>query len=246
MITKPTELPEWASSGVNVVEPSANTKSDGHLSGKQPIPQYENWRARNVYQWLQYLSQPDTVQVPIGTPAGDTLLTVAPGTPTASKTYGIQPRQNWQITAIRARISQTGMGVWQASTAYVVGNRVLGPVGSSSHVYECAAAGTTGGTGPSGTTSGQVDGSVTWNYVGELAGANVGTLKVELVSALEGTLTTLAASPLCTQAAGAQTLAATGLTVNVASNTAYYLTVADQGCGGTSTIYALEYDVTPK
>ena len=56
MSAKPTKLPEWASNGTNIIEPSAGKKAAGHLSGEQPIPQYENWRENNVYQWVEYLN----------------------------------------------------------------------------------------------------------------------------------------------------------------------------------------------
>lgn len=51
---------------------------------------------------------------------------------------------------------------WAATTAYVAGDIVV----KSSLAYEATVAGTSGGTGPSGTGTAIVDGSVTWKYVG--------------------------------------------------------------------------------
>lgn len=56
MVAKPTVLPRWADGGsAVVVEPSAGKKDLGHSVGERPPAQFENWRGRNVYQWMQYL-----------------------------------------------------------------------------------------------------------------------------------------------------------------------------------------------
>ncbi len=55
---------------------------------------------------------------------------------------------------------------WVTLTAYAVNARVV-QVGN---VYQCSVAGTSGATGPVGTTSPQTDGSVTWLYLGAYAG----------------------------------------------------------------------------
>lgn len=52
--------------------------------------------------------------------------------------------------------------VWITLTAYAVGARVV----SSGNVYQCSVAGTSGAVAPSGTTSPQTDGSVSWLYLG--------------------------------------------------------------------------------
>jgi hypothetical protein len=53
---------------------------------------------------------------------------------------------------------------WQASTAYALGQHIINDSGK---VYLCVTAGTSAGSGgPTGTSSGITDGSVSWNYVG--------------------------------------------------------------------------------
>jgi len=65
-----------------------------------------------------------------------------------------------EITAgLVAALTQTA---WLATTAYAVGDHVR----ADNKIYICTVAGTSGSTGPSGTGSGQVDGTVTWDYQG--------------------------------------------------------------------------------
>jgi hypothetical protein len=52
---------------------------------------------------------------------------------------------------------------WVTLTAYKFNQIVNHDTGK---IYVCVAEGTTGGTGPTGTSAGIVDGTVTWNYVG--------------------------------------------------------------------------------
>lgn len=53
-ISKPTKLPEWASTTANVVEPSEGKKDDGWLVNEIPPSSYENWRAKTNWQWWQW------------------------------------------------------------------------------------------------------------------------------------------------------------------------------------------------
>lgn len=54
-MARPTQLPEWASSGTNVVEPSGGKKVSGWLVNERPAAQHQNWWQRRVYDWIQYL-----------------------------------------------------------------------------------------------------------------------------------------------------------------------------------------------
>lgn len=65
-----------------------------------------------------------------------------------------------------------GAGVlWVFSTAYAVGDRVRNGV----NTYVCAVAGTSAGSGgPTGTTAGITDGSVTWNWVEAFSATAIG------------------------------------------------------------------------
>lgn len=57
MSTKPSTLPRWASTGgAAIVTPSSGVQDVGWIPGLRPRAQYENWRAKLSYQWLQYLS----------------------------------------------------------------------------------------------------------------------------------------------------------------------------------------------
>lgn len=57
MPVKPTTLPEWATSAT-VVEPSLSQKQTGWVAGSRPPAPWENWRAENVYNWIQYVDDP--------------------------------------------------------------------------------------------------------------------------------------------------------------------------------------------
>lgn len=59
--------------------------------------------------------------------------------------------------------TSTAAAAWAATTAYAVGNLVA----ADGNVYYCTGAGTSGPTGPTGTETAIVDGSVTWRCVGE-------------------------------------------------------------------------------
>ncbi|KKM13408.1 hypothetical protein LCGC14_1716530 [marine sediment metagenome] len=68
-----------------------------------------------------------------------------------------------------ANATITAVGIWITVTAYVVGDRRT----NVGEVYEVTIAGTSGGTGPVGTTQGvtEVDGTVTWRNLGTGTGA---------------------------------------------------------------------------
>ena len=57
MATKPTDLPQWASSeGDRIVEPTAAAKSGGFPSGKKPAAQIVNWLLLKGYRWFEWLN----------------------------------------------------------------------------------------------------------------------------------------------------------------------------------------------
>lgn len=66
-----------------------------------------------------------------------------------------------------ADVTIAALLAWATTTPYVVGDRRT----RTSRVYEVTVAGTSGGTGPSGTGSAISDGGVTWRYIGEGTGA---------------------------------------------------------------------------
>lgn len=55
--SKPTTLPEWASSTVNILEPPLAKKQDGWLFQEIPPSNFENWRANNVFEWFQWINE---------------------------------------------------------------------------------------------------------------------------------------------------------------------------------------------
>lgn len=59
MTTKPGTLPRWADISLNFVEPSSGKKDQGWVGGEQPPAQYLNWLINLIYQWTQYLNNPD-------------------------------------------------------------------------------------------------------------------------------------------------------------------------------------------
>lgn len=59
MATKPTQTAEWCSDENNLVEPSEGQKDTGWTDGQIGVSSYENWRANNVWQWLEYLDDGD-------------------------------------------------------------------------------------------------------------------------------------------------------------------------------------------
>lgn len=66
------------------------------------------------------------------------------------------------VTEFRTQIRDIVPPVWQQATVYTSGQRVI----AGGNVYLCIAGGTSNaiGTGPTGTTLGQQDGTVIWNY----------------------------------------------------------------------------------
>jgi len=64
--TKPTELPEWATSKTvedpvshinNVVAPDPSLRVEGWWRGGKPPRQYQNWLANLYYNWIGWISQ---------------------------------------------------------------------------------------------------------------------------------------------------------------------------------------------
>ncbi len=83
----------------------------------------------------------------------------------------------WRCSDGAAMTVSFGARAWAASTAYLVGDKVL----NSNNIYTCTVAGTSAGSGgPSGTSTSIVDNSVRWDYV------ESGT---SLTTALKGYLT---------------------------------------------------------
>lgn len=60
MSTRPTDLPIWATDGgAQVTEPTTPEKEAGHVGGDPFFGDYANWWQNLVYQWAQYLNDPD-------------------------------------------------------------------------------------------------------------------------------------------------------------------------------------------
>lgn len=79
---------------------------------------------------------------------------------------------------------------WAATTAYVVGDRVVSD--TPEKVYECTIAGTSGMTAPTGTGSAIVDGTVTWRFLGDGSASADAPALAEVAgpyAAVSGTLT---------------------------------------------------------
>ena len=55
--TKPSALPEWATDGYNIVEPTSGRKAEGWLADTKPPAEYFNWWQNNVGAWTKYLTQ---------------------------------------------------------------------------------------------------------------------------------------------------------------------------------------------
>lgn len=89
-------------------------------------------------------------------------------TPDDSTALG--PEFDFDITAQTAHITQSlatvrSVGIanlWASATPYAVGAQVT----NNGLIYTCTTAGTSGGTGPTGTGSGITDGSCKWSFVG--------------------------------------------------------------------------------
>jgi len=52
---RPTQLPEWDTSGANILEPSAGKKAAGWLAGERPPSGWWNWWQRLVYDWVKWI-----------------------------------------------------------------------------------------------------------------------------------------------------------------------------------------------
>jgi hypothetical protein len=55
-MARPAKLPEWATSGANIVEPSSGKKLAGWLNGEQPPAPFFNWFSNLAFQWLTWLA----------------------------------------------------------------------------------------------------------------------------------------------------------------------------------------------
>lgn len=56
MATKPSKLPEWATTGGTTLEPSAGEKAAGWAVGTRAPARWMNWILNNIYTWVQYVS----------------------------------------------------------------------------------------------------------------------------------------------------------------------------------------------
>ena len=56
-LTKPTAVPNWASTSTNVVVPPNTKRNEGWLFQEKPPSSFENWRARTVGEWLGWVDE---------------------------------------------------------------------------------------------------------------------------------------------------------------------------------------------
>jgi hypothetical protein len=55
--TKPTKIPRWADTSLNVTEPSSGKKDTGWIVNEIPPSSYENWRTRTIGEWFKWLDE---------------------------------------------------------------------------------------------------------------------------------------------------------------------------------------------
>lgn len=55
--SKPTTIPKWADTSLNVTEPSSGKKDEGWLVGEKGISSWENWKAKLVGDWFKWLNE---------------------------------------------------------------------------------------------------------------------------------------------------------------------------------------------
>jgi len=55
MSDKPTILPDWTPTGLDVVVPSSGEKSGGHQPGNRPPAQHVNWFWTNAWLWIEWI-----------------------------------------------------------------------------------------------------------------------------------------------------------------------------------------------
>lgn len=55
--SKPTSIPRWADTSLNVTEPSSGKKDEGWLVGEKGISSWENWRAKLVGSWFKWINE---------------------------------------------------------------------------------------------------------------------------------------------------------------------------------------------
>jgi hypothetical protein len=67
MASKPGTLPRWATvGGAQIVEPTEGKKTQGFNVQEKPPSQYFNWLYNLIYQWTQYLNDPDSINLGSG------------------------------------------------------------------------------------------------------------------------------------------------------------------------------------
>lgn len=124
---RPVKLPEWATDGLNITEPTSGKKAEGWLSGEKPAAQYFNWWKELVFRWIEWLdaltellkTQKTTLSVAAGK-AGNVGWTYIPDPP---KISSVAANDVWIIPAslpvgatvgrFRARVKSGG------ATSYV-------------------------------------------------------------------------------------------------------------------------------
>lgn len=55
--SKPTTVPNWATTSLNVSVPSAGKRNDGWLSTEVPASDIENWNKRTQGEWLEWIDE---------------------------------------------------------------------------------------------------------------------------------------------------------------------------------------------
>jgi hypothetical protein len=100
------------------------------------------------------------------TVANSSVYTIRVGDETFSYTSDADASLAEIVAGLVAKINHVE-AIWVTLTPYVVGDRRY----FGDHVYECITAGTTGASGPTGTTADITDGTVHWAYVSELQAA---------------------------------------------------------------------------
>lgn len=119
---------------------------------------------------------------PVTPPQPTTVYAVTINDQVASFTTDATPTVAEITAGLTSAINALAPSAWVTATSYAVNNRVS----SNGNIYKATQAGLSGATGPSGTRSDVVDGTVKWAYVGPVVAATDGTTKVTVEQSTAG------------------------------------------------------------
>jgi hypothetical protein len=129
-VSKPTTLPEWATSGsADITEPLLAEKQTGWIGGEAPPAQFFNWWMKLVYQWMTYVNDlPNQVITWIGAQTFNAVTTFLAAISGTSATFSLTVTGNSLVATntVVAGSDITAVGDITAGDAITAGGQITG------------------------------------------------------------------------------------------------------------------------